>query len=91
MDNSEFFDESMTRTIVLAPSGLSLTGYFDLVNIDMYMNDDVEAKRGTFVCETFASWETYAGQETTIDNFLYRVNKVSPDGTGITTLELLNI
>lgn len=91
MSLSEFFDPALTRTVTLSPSGKVLVGYYDINDLSVYMNDSVAGMGAAFVCELFDDWESCIGNEVTFDNFVYRINSINPDGTGIVTLELFRI
>ena len=91
MSLSEFFDPTLTKDITLSPSGDVLTGYWDINDLDVYVDDDVATMSASFVCEKYDGWDSHIGEETTVDNFNYRINKIIPDGTGILNFELLKI
>ncbi len=90
VDLDEFFDpdDGFVFDITLS-SGVSLTGYFDIVDSEFYLDDDLTMVKAEFVTESITNPEMLVGDTVTIDSNLYRVNGVLPDGTGIMTLNLL--
>lgn len=87
---SSFFnpDDGLTVQALLVSEQRYLTGYFDLIDADYYVDDSAGAKRGEFTCESKGLTNAVVGDKLVIDGTSYRVNNFKPDGSGIAVLTL---
>lgn len=93
MSISSFFnpDDGLTVQAFLLQDSKYLTGYFDILDSEFYVDDGEAENRAEFVCESSEVPASVVGKTLQIDGADFRINKSKPDGAGVTTLVLMNM
>lgn len=91
MDNSVFFDATsdLTTSAVLTIDNEILVGYFDILDADFFVDDAEAGVDAQFLCEDWAGRPQVVGKSLEVSGTAYRINKATPDGTGLVTLKLM--
>lgn len=88
----EFFitGDGLTETGVLSSTNQSISGFYDVISSDVFIDDGPAGTRAEFVCSITGLTKSIVGNTLTVDEISYRITGYQPDGSGLVTLTLFD-
>lgn len=89
----EFFAPGNPFLVNAFINGVAIPGYYDVMDNEFYTDNSDGLLRAQFVCQEVEGAEiiTPVGSQVLVKGVSFLVEKVTPDGTGILTLNLLKV
>lgn len=92
MSLDAFFNsnDGLTTSGLLSSTNETLTGYFDVISSDVFIDDEAAGTRAEFICDVTGLTKSIVGNNLTVNSVVYRITGFQPDGQGLVTLALFD-